>query len=227
MKNKSKPVAAGDARRIFIVDDHPMMRQGIAQLIGFEADLAVVGEAETAGQALGEILRLRPDLALIDITLPDKSGLELIKDLQSACPEVHSLVLSMHDESLYAERVLRAGGRGYINKQEGGLKLMEAIRHVLANKIYVSAGISARILEIFSGRAGEGAGSPVELLTDREFEVFQLVGQGLSTKEIAAKLHLSAKTVEAHRLNIKEKLALKTSAELIRHAVRWIESQAR
>jgi DNA-binding NarL/FixJ family response regulator len=162
---------------------------------------------------------------IADISLPGKNGLELIKDFQAMQPGLPVLVISMHDESLYAERVLRAGGRGYIMKQEGGKKLMQAIRQVLEGKIYVSEKMSADILETFSGRRAGAEGSPVEKLTDREFEVFQLIAQGKGTRDIAEKLHLSVKTVEVHRANIKAKLKLKSGSELIRFAVRWSESQ--
>ncbi len=202
-----------------------MMRQGLAQLITNEPDLAVDGEADTAGQALDLVAARKPALVLLDISLPDKNGLELVKDIHVLCPDVLILVVSMHDEALYAERVLRAGARGYIMKQEGGKKLMEAIRQVLSGQIYVSEKMSARILEIFSGRRTEGAGSPVERLSDREFEVFQLVGEGRGTRDIADHLHLSVKTVEVHRANIKEKLKLKTATDLVRFAVRWTETQ--
>jgi DNA-binding NarL/FixJ family response regulator len=212
-------------RRILIVDDHPMMRQGLAQLITHEPDLAVCCEADTARQALSVVAGGKPDLVLLDISLPDKNGLELIKDLHVLSPDVRILVVSMHEESLYAERVLRAGASGYIMKQEGGKKLMEAIRQVLRGQIYVSDKMSARILEIFSGRRAEGAGSPVERLSDREFEVFQLIGEGTGTRDIASHLHLSVKTVEVHRANIKGKLKLKTATELVRYAVQWAETQ--
>lgn len=212
-------------RRVVIVDDHPMMREGLAQLINHETDLSVVGQADTAAAALQVVASLRPELALVDISLPDKNGLELIKDLQTLHPQLPILVVSMHDEALYAERVLRAGGRGYIMKQEGGKKLMEAIRQVLQGKIYVSEKMSAKILEIFSGRRAEAAKSPVESLSDREFEVFQLVGQGQGTRQIAQHLHLSIKTVEVHRANIKRKLELKGATDLVRYAVRWTEAQ--
>lgn len=221
----SKKPAAQNRKRILIVDDHPMMRQGLAQLIGTEPDLIICGEAENAEAALDGIGALKPDLVLADISLPGKNGLELIKDFQALRPGLPVLVISMHDESLYAGRVLRAGGRGYIMKQAGGKKLMEAIRQVLDGKIYVSEKMSAEILETFSGRGAGAEGSPVQKLTDREFEVFQLIGQGKSTREAAEKLHLSVKTVEAHRANIKVKLKLKLASELIRFAVRWSESQ--
>lgn len=213
-------------KRILIVDDHPMMRQGLSQLVETEKDLTVCGEAQNAAEAIERVNSLKPDLVLVDITLPDKNGLELIKDIHSMHPKILLLVISMHDESLYAERVLRAGGRGYIMKQEGGKRLLEAIRQVLNGQIYVSGKMSAKILEIFSGRRNDNMNSPVELLSDREFEVFQLIGQGKSTQQIADQLHLSAKTVEVHRVNIKQKLKLQTAPELIRFAVRWIESQS-
>ncbi len=222
--NAKRKSAKTERKKIFIVDDHPMMREGLAQLIAQETDLVVCGEADDAAPALEQIEKLKPDLALVDITLRSTNGLELIKDLRIREPGLSILVISMHDEFLYAERVLRAGGRGYVMKQEGGKKLMEAIRHVLSGKTYVSEKISAKILDSFSGRPAE-TGSPVERLTDREFQVFQLIGQGLSTKEIAHKLSVSAKTVEVHRVNIKQKLNVGTAPELIRFAVRWVESQ--
>ena len=212
-------------KKILIVDDHPMMREGLAQLIGHDAALKVCGDAGDAAAALEQTAALKPDLVLVDISLPGKNGLELIKDLQALHPGVLTLVISMHDEGLYAERVLRAGGRGYIMKQEGGKKITEAMRQVLDGRIYVSEKMSAKILEVFSGRGAEVAASPVEKLTDREFEVFQLIGQGLDTKPLAEKLHLSPKTIEVHRANIKAKLNLKSMGELIRYAVRWAESQ--
>jgi len=211
-------------KRILIVDDHPMMRQGLAQLINSEPDLEVCAEADTAAQALKLVATSKVDLLLVDISLPDKSGLELIKDIRARFSDLLILVVSMHDESLYAERVLRAGARGYLMKQEGGKKLMEAIRQILAGQIYVSEKMSATILEIFSGHRNHDGGSPLERLTDREFEVFQHVGEGKGTREIAEHLHLSVKTVEVHRANIKEKLHLKTATELVRYALRWSES---
>src|ERR1043166_9131710 len=221
----AKRKAAPLPKKIFIVDDHPMMREGLAQLLSHETDLAVCGEAEDAAEALSKIETLKPDLVLLDITLRSTNGLELLKDLRIRVPDLAVLVISMHDESLYAERVLRVGGRGYIMKQEGGKKLMEGIRQVLAGKISVSEKVSARILSALSGRtSGEGA-SPIERLSDREFEVFQLIGQGRATRQIAQDLHLSVKTVEVHRLHIKAKLNLPDSTALVRHAVRWVETQ--
>jgi DNA-binding NarL/FixJ family response regulator len=223
MKSKQKP--ATPQTRILIVDDHPMMREGLAQLIGGQQDMTVCGEAGNAQEALEMVRLLQPNLVLADITLPGRNGLELIKDIQALEASVAVLVISMHDEALYAERVLRAGGRGYVMKQEGGKRIMEAIRQVAAGKIFVSDKMSARILEIFSGRRTEVGASPVENLTDREFEVFQLIGQGMETKELARELHVSPKTIEVHRANIKAKLKVKSMAELIRYAVRWVESE--
>jgi DNA-binding NarL/FixJ family response regulator len=213
--------------RILIVDDHPMMREGLAQLIGQQPDMAVCGEAGEAGDALEKVRLLKPSLVLADITLPGRNGLELIKDIQALEAGVLVLVISMHDESFYAERVLRAGGRGYVMKQEGGKKILEAIRQVAAGQIFVSDKMSARILEIFSGRQPAEGRAAVENLTDREFEVFQLIGQGMGTKKLAQELHISSKTIEVHRANIKAKLQIKSMAELIRHAVRWVESEKR
>lgn len=225
MKPSSPKPSRKAKSRILILDDHPIMRQGLAQLLGQEPDLQVCAEANEAKEALDKIARTAPDLLLADLSLPGRSGLELIKDLQLQYPDLKVLVLSMHDESLYAERVLRAGGRGYVMKQEGGKKLLEAIRKVLDGQIYVSEKISSKILEIFAGRKQQAAASPVETLTDRELEVFQLIGQGLSTQGIATRLSVSAKTVEVHRVNIKSKLQLSSLPELVHNAVLWVESK--
>ncbi len=212
-------------KRILIVDDHPLMRKGVAHLIEEEPDLEVGGEADTAAQALNLISARQPDLVLTEIALPDRSGLELIKDVRVFHPGVPVLVVSMHDERLYAERVLRAGGRGYVPKQEDGRRLLQAIRKVLAGHIYVSERVSAKILEMFAGRRAEAADSPLELLSDREFEVFHLIGEGHTSRQIAERLHLSVKTVEVHRANIKRKLKLPSGGEVVRYAIRWTESR--
>jgi DNA-binding NarL/FixJ family response regulator len=222
MSSRKAPAAK---KRLLILDDHPMMREGLAQLINNEPDLTVCGEAGTGREGLDLVGSRKPDLLLADISLPDKNGLDVIKDAHALYPEMAVLVISMHDESLYAERVLRAGARGYIMKQEGGKKLMEAIRQVLNGRIYLSEQMSARILESFSGQRNQASGMPMEKLTDREFEVLQLLGQGKGTREIAEQFHLSNKTVEAHRANIKRKLNLKTGSELVRYAVRWVETR--
>ena len=221
MKKAEKPQKA----RIFIVDDHPMTRAGLTHLINHQPDTLTCGEAENAAEALDLFDVSQPDLMLIDITLPGKSGLELIKDIKAIRPDLPILVISMHDESLYADRVLRAGARGYITKHEGGDRLLVAIRQVLSGKIYVSESMSAHILEIFSGVQPGTVRPSIQNLSDREFEVFQALGEGLSSHEIAKKLHLSAKTVDAHRANIKTKLKINTTAELISFAARWTTTQ--
>ena len=213
------------AKRVLIVDDHPMMRTGLAQLIDNEPGLKVCAEADNAGHALDAVARQPFDLVLLDISLPDKNGLELIKDLLTLKPGLPILVVSMHDELLYAERVLRAGGRGYIMKQEGGNKFLQAIHQVLGGQVYVSDKMSARILDNFSGHRRNAPASPVEGLTDREFEVFQMIGQGMGTRDIAMRLRLSVKTVEVHRANIKGKLKLQTATDLVIHAIRWVETE--
>ena len=223
MKKAEKPKKA----QILIVDDHPMTRAGLTYLLNHQPDTVVSGEAENAAEALDLLAVSQPDLMLIDITLPGKSGLELIKDVKAIRPDLPMLVVSMHDESLYADRVLRAGARGYITKHEGGDKLMGAIRQVLAGRIYVSESMSAHILEIFSGGQAGSDRSSMQNLSDREFEVFQALGEGLSSHEIAKKLHLSSKTVDAHRANIKAKLKINTTAELISFAARWTTTQSK
>jgi DNA-binding NarL/FixJ family response regulator len=225
MKRRPSRAAAPRKKKVLLVDDHPMMRDGLAQLIAGETDLEVCAEAGDAGDALEKVQALEPELVLTDISLPGKNGLELTKDILAMQPGVLVLVISMHDESLYAERVLRAGARGYIMKQEGGKKILQAIRRVLGGQISVSEKMAANLLEALSGRRPAGA-SPVEKLTDRELEIFQHIGRGLETKQLAAALHVSPKTVEAHRANIKAKLGIASHAELIRQAVRWEESQS-
>jgi len=217
-------MAKSTAKQIFIVDDHPLFREGLVGLVKRETDLAVCGEADNAPQALSAIESSKPDLVLADIGLPGKSGLELVKDIRAVRPELAVLVISMHDETLYAERVLRAGGRGYIMKQEGPEKILQSIRQVLDGQIAVSEKMSARILGSLSDRRANN-NSPIARLTDREFEILQLIGQGKDSHVIAEQLHLSVKTVDAHRGNIKDKLGLKSGTELICYAARWMETQ--
>ena len=212
-------------KRVLIVDDHPMTRDGLVHLIARQDDIEVAWEVETAAQALDVVTAHNPDLALVDIGLPDKNGIELIKDFKAVRPEMPVLVISMHDDSLYAERALRAGARGYITKQEKGAKLLAAMRHVLSGKVFVSEQTSARIVEIFSGNTHAGEHPQIEQLSDREFEVFQLLGKGLPAPEIGARLRISAKTVEAHRVNIKTKLGIASAPELIAFAARWSASE--
>jgi DNA-binding NarL/FixJ family response regulator len=213
-------------RRVLLVDDHPFMRAGLAQLIERQPDLRVGGEAGNPAEAIQALAKAKPDLVLTDLTMPGRSGLEFIKDLKAAHETLPILVVSMHDEAVFAERALRAGARGYIMKEAGGENLLAAIRQVLRGEVYVSPRMSARILDNLSARKPRGSNSPIEKLTDREFEIFQLIGQGKSTRDIATQLHLSPKTVDVHRSHIKEKLELKDATALIRHAVRWVETQA-
>ena len=212
-------------KTIFIVDDHPLMRKGMALTLEAEQDLSVIGQAASAEEAVEMIDKLDPDLAIVDVSLPGMSGLELIKHLQALKPDLNILVVSRHDESLYAERAIRAGTRGYLMKLEAGEVIVKAVRHVLAGGIYVSDEIKERLLMgMMTGRK-EMNQSPLEVLSDRELEVFELTGQGLGTREIAERLHLSVKTVESYRARIKNKLNLGTAAELMQHAVQWVESE--
>lgn len=228
MKTKTSPSESTGAerRRILLVDDHPFMRAGLAQLIDRQPDLTIVGEAGNPAEAFRELAKNRPDLVLTDLTMPGRSGLEFIKDLRAADETLPILIVSMHDEVVYAERALRAGARGYIMKEAGGEILLAAIRQVLQGTVYVSPAMSARILEGMTAARPRGGQSPIELLTDREFEVFQLIGQGKSTRAIADQLHLSPKTVDVHRTHIREKLNLTDATALVRHAVRWVETQS-
>ena len=224
MTVKKRSSAAGPSR-ILILDDHPLTRYGMARLIEQEPNLAVCGEAESAQSALAAVKDLKPRLVLADLTLPGGEGLEFIKDMRALPPEVAVLVVSMHDETLYAERALRAGARGYIMKNEGGEKLVEAIGQVLQGKTYLSASMSGRVMDVFSTRRRRTDGSLLDKLTDREFEVFHLLGQGLTTHEIGERLRLSTKTVETHRIHVRQKLQIKTGPGLIKYAVRWTGMQ--
>ena len=209
--------------KIFIVDDHPIVRKGLTQLINQEIDLTVCGEAENAQNALDFLKKLKPDLAIIDISLQGIDGIELIKTIRVRYDNLPILVVSMHDESLFAERALRVGARGYIMKQEAIENMMEAIRKVLRGELYVSERVSANIVKRFIDGKTEKPSSPIEALSNRELEVFQLLGQGYGTSQIAQELHVSIKTVESYRANIKEKLKLKNATELLKHAIHWVE----
>ena len=221
--NKKPTVASPPAtvkRRVFIVDDHPIVRQGLAQLINNENDLEVCGHGEDAFESLRTIRQMKPDIALVDISLKESDGIELLKELRAQDPDLPVLILSMHDESLYAERALRAGARGYIMKQEAPQALLQAVRRVLDGQVYVSDRMSATLLQRMVGGRKPGGELPMDRLTDRELEIFRMIGAGMSVKEIADKLCLSAKTIEAHREHMKEKLNFKSSAELLRFAIR-------
>ncbi len=207
--------------RILIVDDHPIVRLGIHQLIASEPDLQISGEAESAAAAL-ELIKAKPDLAIVDLSLEDGNGLELIRSIREAAPDTRVLVLSMHDEALFAERALRAGARGYIMKQEAIGGLVHAIREVLEGRLFVSNRMSQHLLERL-GTDAPTTGGRLGSLTDRELEVFELIGRGLSTAAIADRLDVSIKTIETYRSNIKAKLDLKDATDLIRFAATWIE----
>lgn len=212
-------------RQVLLVEDHPIMRAGLRQLLESQSDLCVAAEASDVGEAIGLVDRVPVDLVLTDLTLPGRGGLELIKDLHVLRPELPVVVLSMHDEELYAERVIRAGARGYLMKEAGGERVLEAVRQVLDGRIYLSAAMTTSLLSGLGGHGAEHSRSPFARLTDREMEVFQLVGKGKSTREIALLLNVSPKTVDVHRGHIKAKLELGDNTSLIRHAVRWMETQ--
>lgn len=213
-------------RRLVLLDDHPIMRHGAAQLLGMEDTLEVCAQVGTTAEAMKAIEELHPDLLVLDLSLPDKHGLELIKDLQVMHPKLLLLVLSMHDESLYAERVLRAGARGYLMKKSASDYLVKAVHRVLNGGIYLSEEMSGAMLELLSGKKKSApGGDALDKLTDREIEVFQLIGAGHGTRQIAEQLHLSMRTVDAHRAHIKDKLGLPDGVALVRHAIRWAESQ--
>ncbi|HTV39848.1 MAG TPA: response regulator transcription factor [Candidatus Sulfotelmatobacter sp.] len=210
-------------KKIFIVDDHPLVREWLGNLIRQQPDLSVCGESESAPAALSFLALGEPDLLIADINLKNSSGVELIKDLKKLRPDVPVLVLSMHDESLYAERAFRAGARGYVNKRETAQKMIEAIRRVLDGKLYVSE----KTAEVLAGKTLQGSGvskSAIELLSDRELEVFDKLGQGIGTRQIAEDFHVSVKTIQAYCARIKEKLNLNSATELLREAVRWRDS---
>lgn len=223
MKTKRPRPVSARPQRVLLVDDHPLTRDGMAQLIDREGDIQVAWQVGSAREAMDIAAKHRPDLAIVDITLPDRSGIELVKDLRALQKTTPVLVVSMHEEALFAERALKAGARGYVSKQEGGTRLMQAIREVLGGQIAVSEKTRSSIVESFTGRGGS---APLGHLSDREMEVFELIGRGLATKEIADRLKISLKTVEVHRLHIKTKLKIATAPELIAFAARWAGSQA-
>ncbi|MCE2826255.1 MAG: response regulator transcription factor [Verrucomicrobium sp.] len=220
--SRPKPSPGPVRRRVFLVDDHPMMRAGLAAWIRSQPDLEVVGEASDAPSALGAVPAARPDLLVTDLTLPGRSGLELIKDLLAQLPGLPILVLSMHDELVHAERALRAGARGYLMKEAGGERLLAAIREVLSGRVSVSPRMASVLLDSLSGPGPRGGGSPIGRLSDREFEVFQRIGQGLTPRDIAREMGISVKTVDVHRANLKAKLSLPHMSDLVRHAVQWV-----
>jgi DNA-binding NarL/FixJ family response regulator len=217
--------AAGPVRRLLLIDDHPIMRYGLAQLVTDEPGLEICGQAGTAREGLEAVGRCRPDLTVIDLTLPDRNGLELLKDIQAMHPGTMCLVLSMHDEGMYAERVLRAGARGYLMKEVAAEQFITAVQRILSGGVYLSEAMASRMLEMAVGAKGRAVASGLEQLTDRELEVLSLIGGGKATKIIADQMGISTRTVEAHRAHIKEKLGLTDGAELVRYAVQWVERQ--
>jgi DNA-binding NarL/FixJ family response regulator len=215
-------------RKILVVDDHPIVRDGLADLINKEKDIVVCGWAEDIPQTIKAIKNLNPDVVTVDISLGDASGLELIKDIKTRFPSLPILALSMHQESLYAERAIRAGAKGYITKQEATKKVITAIRQVLDGRLYLSEKMKEKVLRSLLGGNGSGAGtSPIERLTDRELDVFSLLGQGRGTRQIAEQLCLSIKTIETYRSRIKEKLNISSSSELLLYAFQWANRQGK
>lgn len=212
-------------RTIFLVDDHPLMRQGLTQLLENEPDLEVCGEADDGPRALKGISSKNPDLVIVDISLQGNNGLELTKNIKALYKDQKVLVLSMHDEHVYAQRALRAGASAYVMKQEAPEKVVGAIRRALAGEIYVSERVGAQILhQIVTGKSASS--SPIDQLSDRELEVIQLIGEGKTTREIASRLNVSVKTIESHRAHIKEKLNLKNATELVQYCVQWVERES-
>jgi DNA-binding NarL/FixJ family response regulator len=211
--------------KIFLVDDHPLVREWLANLINQQEDLGVCGEASEGSAALELVGTAKPDIVIVDISLEGGSGIELIKNIKALHAGVLMLVLSMHDETLYAERALRAGARGYIMKREATKKILQGIRSVLAGKLFISEQMNAMMAEKFVEGKPRGTSSPIEELSDRELEVFQLMGRGLTTRQIADKLHVSFKTIQAFHARIKDKLNLSNATELLREAIRWHDSQ--
>lgn len=207
--------------KVFVVDDHPIVRQDLALLINRESDLTVSGEAEDAQTAMQAVIAARPDILVVDISLNGPDGLDLLKEIRMRYPDLPVLILSMHDESIYAERALRAGAQGYIMKQEATEKVLVALRRILSHEIYVSERIANRMLQRYIGSRSVGGPPSIADLTDRELEVFRLIGEGHSTRQIAEELHISVKTVESYQAHIKEKLSLRSARELVQHAIQW------
>jgi len=220
-----KSQSLGAKKRILVVDDHPIVRQGLALMVNREADLVVCGEAEDATGAMLVVASARPDILIVDISLSGPDGLDLLKNIRTTHPTLPVLILSMHDELIYAERALRAGANGYIMKQEATEKVLEALRRIMNREIYVSDRVANKMLQQYIGGNAVAQRSPVADLTDRELEVFRLIGGGHSTRQIAEELRLSVKTVESYQAHIKEKLSLRSARELMQHAIQWSISE--
>lgn len=212
--------------RVLLVEDHPVTRQGFKALINQQLNLEVCGETDTAAEALDLANRLRPDLAIVDVSLKNASGLDLARDLKTQNPNLLLLVVSMHDEAMFAERALRAGAMGYVMKREAGDKITTAIQHLLRGELYLSAKMKERVLHRFVNKRGEGMVFAMDTLSNREMEVFQLIGNGYSTRQIAEKLNLSSKTIDSYREHLKLKLGLETGTDLMHHAIQWARWEA-
>jgi DNA-binding NarL/FixJ family response regulator len=214
-----------EAKRIVVVDDHPLFRKGLEQLIHSDGEFAVCGEADNAAEGMGVIRKLNPDLAIVDLSLPGANGIELIKNIRAEFSKLPILVLSMHDESLYALRALRAGAEGYVMKHEAMANVIHAIREIFNGRPYLSPAMAAQVITKAAHRQAEGEADAVERLSDRELEILELIGKGKDVREIAKLLHLSPKTVETHRSHIKDKLDLKNSREVARFALQWLSTR--
>jgi DNA-binding NarL/FixJ family response regulator len=223
--NNNPKCAPPDVKRIVIVDDHPLFRKGLEQLIHSDGAFAVCGEAGNASEAMEVIRKLDPDLAILDLSLPGANGIELIKNIRAEFPKLPILVLSMHDESLYALRALRAGAEGYVMKHEAMANVIRAIHEVFSGRPYLSPAMAAQVITKFAQGQAEGETDPTERLSDRELEILELIGKGREVREIANRLHLSPKTVETHRAHIKEKLQLKNARDVVRFAVQWVDAR--
>jgi DNA-binding NarL/FixJ family response regulator len=223
---KKHPSRPANKRRILIADDHPLFREGLVQLINRERDLCCCGEAGTVAATQAAVATLKPDLLVLDLRLKDGDGLELIKSLKARCPDLFVLVLSEHDETLYAERTLRAGAKGYLMKEEATDEVLNAIRRILQGELYLSRKMSVLALHKLLGNVADARGDYVGRLTDRELQVFQMIGSGKGTADIAAELHVSPKTIESHRENIKHKLGLRNAVDLLCHAVHWVHGHS-
>ncbi|MEM9159698.1 MAG: response regulator transcription factor [Verrucomicrobiota bacterium] len=213
------------ATRIFIVDDHPLVRQGLSQIIAGQEDMEVCGEAEDSPSAMQGVGNTNPDAIIVDISLQGNNGLELIKNIKAVYDTIPIMVFSMHDETIYAQRALRAGAKAYVMKKESSDKVVTAIHKIMKGEIYVSASVADQVLHQIVNGPNNVSQSPIDRLTDRELEVVQLIGRGLSTREIAESLNLSVKTIESHRAHVKEKLNLRNATELVQFSVQWVDQQ--
>jgi len=236
VKSKKKPVSSTimdeepasnlpPKLKVLLVDDHPITRQGMKALVNQQPNLEVCGEADNAAYAIELVSKLQPDLAIVDIALKTTNGIELTKNIKVQAPNLPVLIVSMHDEGLYAERALRAGAMGYLMKQEAGEKIIQAIQRLLQGEIYLSDKIKEKMLHRFVNKKGDGMVFSIDTLSDREMEVFQLIGNGYSTRQIAQKLNLSSKTIDSYREHLKLKLNLESGAELVRHAIQWARNE--